>query len=467
VRYGEVHALLGENGAGKSTLLRILSGAVTPDAGTIDIDGTTQRLTTPRQARDAGIAIIHQELALVPGLSVAANIFLGREPTRFGLIDQARMRHKSAALLAELGATISPGALIASLSIAQRQVVEIAHAVSLNARILLMDEPTSALSEQEADRLFALIRVLVQRGVALVYISHRLDEIFAIGDRVSVLRDGRRVTTRNMRSADRRELIRLMADRDVDELHSATGTVTGRVRLRVDGLSRGRSVQDVSFSVHAGEIVGVAGLMGAGRTELARAIFGLDQRDGGTVSVDGHAVTIRSPADAIDAGFAFVTEDRQHEGLVLDRSVMDNIALATLPRRATLGFVHVDDERTVADSAVTDLRIRTPSVRQMARHLSGGNQQKTVLAKWLATGARIFILDEPTRGIDVGSKQELYSLIRRLASDGVAVLLISSDLQEVLALSDRVLVMRQGRIAGEFARSAATADAVMSCAVGL
>jgi ribose transport system ATP-binding protein len=467
IRSGEVHVLLGENGAGKSTLLKILSGALLPDSGTIEIDGTPLRLTSPRQARDAGIAIIHQELALVPGLSVAANIFLGREPTRYRLIDRARMRRESGALLAELGASIDPDALIASLSIAQRQVVEIARALSLNARIVLMDEPTSALSEPEAARLFALIRVLVGRGVATVYISHRLDEIFAIGDTITVLRDGRQVSTQAVRGADRRQLVRLMADREVDERMPATGAATDRVRLRVAGLSSGATLQQIEFSVHEGEIVGIAGLMGAGRTELARAIFGLDPCDAGTVSVDGRAVTIRCPRDAIAAGIAFVTEDRQHEGLVLDRSVMDNIALATLPQRATLGFVHANDERAVAESAVAALRIRTPSVRQAARHLSGGNQQKTVLAKWLATGARVFILDEPTRGIDVGSKQELYALIRRLASDGVAIVLISSELPEVLALADRVLVMRQGRIAGEFARADATADCVMACAVGL
>ncbi|MCC7054481.1 MAG: sugar ABC transporter ATP-binding protein [Gemmatimonadaceae bacterium] len=466
VRCGEVHVLLGENGAGKSTLMKVLSGSVARDAGRIEVFGRDVDLASPRAARDAGIAIIHQELALVPQMTVAENVFLGRAPARFGVVDQPRMVREATALLAQLGATIDPNALVGSLSIAQQQLVEIARALSLRARILIMDEPTSALTERETERLFGTIEGLTATGTAIIYISHRLDEIFAIGDRITVLRDGRHVATRDVQAADRRELVRLMADRDVEELVPAGTHTPGRPLLRVEGLSRGEALSDVSFSVRAGEIVGFYGLLGAGRTEIARAVFGLEPFDRGTILVDGQPCEIRSPQDAIAAGIGFVTEDRQREGLVLERSVRDNVALPILSRLARLGVVHTRREQQAADTAVRDLRIRTPSTRQLAQHLSGGNQQKIVLAKWLATGARILFLDEPTRGIDVGSKQEIYQLIQDLARAGVAIVLMSSDLPEVLGLADRVLVMRAGRIAGQFTRSEATAERVMACAVG-
>ncbi len=466
VRAGEVHVLLGENGAGKSTLMNILSGAVLRDAGTIEIDGRPVPLLTPREARDAGIAIIHQELALVPGMTVAENICLGRAPTRFGLLNQPRMVRDATVYLSRLGADIDPNELVASLSLAQQQLVEIARALSLNARVLIMDEPTSALTERESKRLFATIAGLTARGTAIVYISHRLDEIFTIGHRVTVLRDGRHVATQDVQQADRRALVRLMADRDVDELMRPNTHTVGASRLRVEGLSHGSTLHDVSFSVRAGEIVGFAGLLGAGRTEIARAVFGLEQFESGTVYVDDVALEIRSPRDAIAAGIGFVTEDRKRDGLVLIRSVRDNVALPILKRLALLGIVHAAREQSAAEDAVRNLQIRTPSVTHLAQHLSGGNQQKTVLAKWLATGARILFLDEPTRGIDVGSKQEIYLLINELAAAGVAIVLLSSDLPEVLGLSDRVLVMREGRIAGEFARADASAERVMACAVG-
>lgn len=467
VRRGEVHVLLGENGAGKSTLMKILSGAEQRDAGTIEIDGRHTALSTPREARDAGIAIIHQELALVPGMTVAENIFLGRAPTRFGLLDQPRMVREAAVHLSRLGANIDPNELVGTLSIAQQQLVEIARALSLDARILIMDEPTSALTERESERLFATISGLTARGTAIVYISHRLDEIFAIGDTITVLRDGRHVATQQVREADRRKLVRLMADRDVDELVPASTHTAGAPVLRVEGLSHGRTLHDVSFTVGAGEIVGFAGLLGAGRTEIARAVFGLEPFDRGTIRVNDVVVEIRSPRDAIAAGIGFVTEDRKREGLVLSRSVRDNVALPILSRLARLGLVKRSAEQATAETAVRDLNIRTPSVRQLAQNLSGGNQQKIVLAKWLATGARILFLDEPTRGIDVGSKREIYLLINELAAAGVAIVLMSSDLPEVLGLSDRVLVMREGRIAGEFTRADVSAEVVMACAVGM
>ena len=464
---GDVHVLLGENGAGKSTLMKILSGALRADAGVIEIDGVPMSFTSPRVARDAGIAIIHQELALVPGMTVAENIWLGRAPTRFGMLDHGPMVRRSAALLEQLGATVDPNEVVGALGIAQQQLVEIARALSLDARILIMDEPTSALTERESARLFDTIRGLRARHVAIIYISHRLDEIFAIGNRITVLRDGRTVVTQAIDHADRRELVRLMANRDVDELVPESARTMGTPKLRVENLSHGSSLHGVSFSVRAGEIVGFAGLLGAGRTEIARAVFGLELVDSGRIFVDEREVTIRSPRDAIAAGIGFVTEDRKREGLVLSRSVRDNVALPILSRLARLGVVRTRHEQATAEDAVRDLRIRTPSVRQLAQHLSGGNQQKIVLAKWLATGARILFLDEPTRGIDVGSKQEIYALIQELAATGVAIVLMSSDLPEVLGLSDRVLVMREGRIAGEFTRADATAENVMACAVGV
>jgi ABC-type sugar transport system ATPase subunit len=466
VRRGEVHVLLGENGAGKSTLMKILSGGVQRDAGVIEIDGRATALASPRAARGAGIAIIHQELALVRGMTVAENIALGKAPARFGIVDQPRMVREATKVLATLGGEVDPNALVGTLSIAQQQLVEIARALSLDARILIMDEPTSALTSRETERLFATIAGLTARGTSIIYISHRLDEIFAIGDRITVLRDGRTVATREVRAADRRELVRLMADRDVDELVPTPTHTRGAPRLRVDGLTRGNVLRDVSFTVHAGEILGVAGLLGAGRTEIARAVFGLEPFDSGTIEVDGVAAAMRSPQDAIAAGIGFVTEDRAREGLVLDRSVCDNISLPILKRLSRLGVVRRAAEERTAVTSAQALQIRTPSVHHRARTLSGGNQQKVVLAKWLAAGVRILLLDEPTRGIDAGSKQEIYQLVQALAADGVAIVLLSSDLPEVLGLADRILVMREGCVVGEFARSEASAERVMACAVG-
>jgi ABC-type sugar transport system ATPase subunit len=463
---GEVHVLLGENGAGKSTLMKILSGSMRADSGSIELHGRAVSMTSPRIARDAGIAIIHQELALVPQLSVAENVYLGRAPTRFGMLDHGQMVRRAAALLAQLGAHIDPNVRVATLSIAQQQLVEIARALSLNAQVLIMDEPTSALTERETARLFDTIRSLTATGVAVIYISHRLDEIFAIGTRITVLRDGRHVQTHAAAQVARRVLIRQMADRDVDERAHTSNRRAGAERLRVAGVSRDTVLRDVSFSVHAGEVVGFAGLLGAGRTELARALFGLDPFDRGEIRIDGVPTIIRSPRDAIAAGIGFVTEDRKREGLVPGRSVRDNIALPILSTLASHGVVRQRAEQTTAERAVRELRIKTPSVLQLVQHLSGGNQQKTVLAKWLATGANILLLDEPTRGVDVGSKQEIYQLIAELADRGMAIVVMSSDLPEVLTLSDRVLVMRDGRVAGEFLRRDASAERVMACAVG-
>ena len=473
VRAGEVHVLLGENGAGKSTLMKILSGTQRRDAGTIRIHAREVVLGSPRDAQAEGIAIIHQELALVPELSAAENIFLGRLPSARGFVQRSRMEAEAQMVLQRIGADIDPRRPVGTLSLAQRQLVEIARALSLNARIVIMDEPTSALSERETARLFDIIRALTSRGTAVIYISHRLDEITAIGDRVTVLRDGRHVATQQVATADVRALVRLMTDRaTATTTATATATVTapararGAVRLRVEQLGVRDVVRDVTFDVHAGEIVGLAGLMGAGRTELARAIFGAEPCTG-RILIDGHDVRIDAPRDAITAGIGFVTEDRKREGLLLDRPVRENVVLPILKRLSRGGFVNRAKEHGTATAAVHELPIRTPSVEQHARHLSGGNQQKVVLAKWLATGARILLLDEPTRGVDAGAKQEIHALIAALASRGTAIVLISSELPEVLALSDRVLVMREGRIAGQFMGAAATAECVMACAVGM
>jgi ribose transport system ATP-binding protein len=467
VHAGEVHVLLGENGAGKSTLMKILSGAIPKDAGRVWINDVETQIAGPRQARELGVGIIYQELTLVPELTAAENIYLGREPRGFyAVVDRSRMISDATRILDELGADVPATVAVRALSLAQRQLVEIAKALSLQPRILVMDEPTSALTGKETKSLFATIRRLKTRGVAIIYISHRLDEIFEIGDRVTVLRDGRHVSTHALRNADRRELVRLMANRELDENISRGTAKRGKELLRVEGLTRRGAFRDVSFSVHAGEIVGIAGLLGAGRTELARAIFGADAADGGKIYVGGKEQDIRSPRDAIRLGIGFLTEDRKLQGLVLGRSVRDNIALPLVRRLSRMGVVRSRDERALAESYVGDLRIRTPSIDQLVLHLSGGNQQKVVLAKWLACKVDVLFLDEPTRGIDVGGKQEIYALINTLAAGGVGIVLISSELPEVVGISDRVLVMRGGRVAGEFERAEATQERVLACAMG-
>jgi ribose transport system ATP-binding protein len=464
---GEVHVLLGENGAGKSTLVKILAGAHRMDAGRIVVDGAEAAISGPRHARELGIGVIYQELALVPGLDAAENVFLGREPRRLrGVVDRGAMARRARRILDELGASFDVRTPVRRLTLAERQLVEIARALSLDARILVMDEPTSALTEREARTLFAVIRRLTARGVAVVYISHRLDEIFEIGDRVTVLRDGRRIATCDVRGADRRGLVRLMADREVEEGVPRTLVPRGDELLRVEGLGRRGAVHDVSFTLHAGEVVGVAGLLGSGRTELARAIFGADPPDAGRVLVRGRPVRIRSPRQAIRAGIGYVTEDRKAQGLVLNLSVRENLVLPVLPAVSRLGIVSSDDETGRAADLVRSLRIKTPSLEQAVLNLSGGNQQKVVLGKWLACRVDVLLLDEPTRGIDVGAKQEIYGLVDRLAAEGVGILLISSELPEIVGLSDRVLVMRGGGVAGEFARAEATQERILACAVG-
>ncbi len=467
VRQGEVHVLLGENGAGKSTLMKILSGAVTRDAGTIEIDGRVVSIESPRQAHDLGVRTIYQELTLVPHLSAAENVFLGREPRRApGIIDARRMREQTEGILASLGVRIDPGHAVRDLGIAQQQMVEVAKALDDRARIFIMDEPTSALTDAEINELFATIERLTARGAGVLYISHRLEEVSRIGQRVTVLRDGRRVATHEVRDVTIPQLIRLMANRDLAEHFPKRRTVRGEELLRVVGLRRRGVLHDVGLTVHRGEVVGVAGLLGAGRTELARAIIGADARDAGRIFIKGAEVPMRHPAHAIALGVGFLPEDRKTQGLVQTLSVVDNIALPSLGRWSRGGIVRTSRHTEIGRRLVQDLRIKTLGLQQTVLQLSGGNQQKVVLAKWLAAHADVLIMDEPTRGIDVAAKVEIYELMNQLTARGAAILMISSELPEILGMSDRILVMRLGRLVAEFTAAEATQERVLQAALG-
>jgi ribose transport system ATP-binding protein len=467
VREGEVHVLLGENGAGKSTLMKILSGAIPRDAGVIEIDGRPAAIDSPRAAHELGVRTIYQELTLVPGLSAAENIFLGREPRSVpGVIDRRRMREQTERMLASLGVRVDSGRPVRELGVAQQQMVEVAKALDEKARILIMDEPTSALTDAEIHELFATIERLTRKGTSVIYISHRLEEVQRIGHRVTVLRDGRRVATRDVSAMDIPQMIRLMADRELTEHFPKRRVPRGDELLRVTGLSRRGVLHGIDLTVHRGEVVGVAGLLGAGRTELARAIVGADPRDGGRIFVRGVEVAVGHPADAIRHGIGLVPEDRKTQGLVQGLSVSDNISLPSLARLSRAGIVRRDREADVARGLVRDLRIKTPRLDQMVATLSGGNQQKVVLAKWLAGRADIIIMDEPTRGIDVAAKVEIYELMNGLTARGAGILMISSELPEIFGMSDRILVMRLGRIAAEFDAGSATQERVLQAALG-
>ena len=464
---GEVHVLLGENGAGKSTLMKIISGAVRRDAGEIRLAGVPVEIAGPRHAQELGIAIIYQELNLIPHLTAGENIFLAREPALApGVIDQRRLMADAQKILDDLGVAIDARAVVNRLSVAQRQMVEVAKALSLDARVLIMDEPTSALTAQEIKELFATIARLKARGVALAYISHRMEELFAIGDRVTVLRDGRHVATKSIAETSMPELVRLMVGRDLKDQFPKQKALVGDEALRVEALCREGVLHDISFTLRRGEVLGVAGLMGSGRTELARAIFGADAIDGGRVFVRGQEKNISSPRAAIDLGLGFLTEDRKHQGLVLVLSVQENTCLPSVPRLSRFGVMQPAREDAATAQRIAELRIKTPGPHQRVVNLSGGNQQKVVLGKWLTTEAEILIFDEPTRGIDVGAKGEIYQLMNQLAARGAAILMISSELPEVLGMSDRILVMHAGRIAGEFAAADATQEKLLAAALG-
>jgi ribose transport system ATP-binding protein len=468
LRRGEVHVLAGENGAGKSTLMKILGGVFGRDRGQILIDGRPVEIASPRSSKALGVSVIYQEFNLIPHLSAAENIFLGKEPGRWpGLLDRHRMIQDAQQLLASLGVRFDPRTVVCDLGIAERQMVEIAKSLSDRARILVMDEPTSALTESEIERLFDTIRRLTALGTGVVYISHRMLELSRIGDRVTVLRDGRRVATRDLARVSVAELVRLMVDREVAEQFPARTRRRGAEVLRVEGLRCGTRLRDVSFVLHEGEILGVAGLLGAGRTELARAIMGADPASGGRLFVRGHQVRPRSPGDMVRRGVGFLPEDRKAQGLVLSESVQRNVGLPILKRLSRLGVVREAAERRLAQRWVDDLRIKTPGLTARVASLSGGTQQKVVLGKWLAAEANILIVDEPTRGIDVASKAEIYQLLDRLASRGAGILMISSELPEILGLSDRILVMHRGRIHRQLDGRHATQEQVLHAALGL
>ncbi|MFG2946480.1 sugar ABC transporter ATP-binding protein [Streptomyces adustus] len=464
LRRGEVHVLLGENGAGKSTLIKTLSGAHTPDAGRILVGGEEVRIHGAQDAERLGIATIYQEFNLVPDLTVAENIFLGRQPRRFGMIDRRAMETEAAALLERVGVQVSPRARVRELGIARLQMVEIAKALSLNARVLIMDEPTAVLTSEEVDKLFAIVRSLREDGVGVVFITHHLDEIATLGDRVTVIRDGRSVG-QVPASTPEEELVRLMVGRSIEQQYPRERGDTGTALLTVEGLTRDGVFHDIAFEVHAGEVVGIAGLVGAGRTEVARAVFGADPYDRGTVHVSGRALRRHDVNAALAAGIGLVPEDRKGQGLVLDASVEENLGLVTMRSATRAGLVDRRGQHESAARIAGQLGVRMAGLGQHVRTLSGGNQQKVVIGKWLLADTKVLILDEPTRGIDVGAKVEIYQLINELTAAGAAVLMISSDLPEVLGMSDRVLVMAQGRIAGELEAGEATQDAVMALAV--
>jgi rhamnose transport system ATP-binding protein len=464
---GEAHALVGENGAGKSTLVKILAGVYQPDAGALLVDGKPVTLHDPAVARAAGIAVIYQEPALFPDLTVAENIFIGRQPLTTGRrIDRRAMRAEAAAIFSRLGVQLDPAQIARGLSIADQQVVEIGKAISLAARVIVMDEPTAALSAAEVDRLFDVVRTLRASGAAVLFISHRLEEVFALCQRVTVMRDGRQVLTRELAGLVAGDLVRAMVGRELAERPAGEPGVAGQTLLAVERLTREGVFTDISFSVRAGEIVTLAGLVGSGRSEVARAVFGIDRYDAGSVTLRGHALRRGSPTEAMAAGVGFVPEDRRQQGLVMDMSVQQNVALASLHRLRHAGLIRAAAERSLASDWAVRLKIKYGRLTDPVSMLSGGNQQKVVLAKWLARKPTLLIVDEPTRGIDVATKAEVHNLLAQLARDGVGVLMISSELPEVLRVSDRILVMREGRLEAEYSRAEASEEEIMSAATG-
>lgn len=462
IRPGEVHALMGENGAGKSTLIKIMAGLHQADEGQILVNGAAARFASPKDAHAAGIATVHQELLLFPELTVAENIFLGQTPkTAIGAIDWTAMRRRARELLDSLDSgDLDIDQKVAHLSVGNRQRIEIARALAQDARVLIMDEPTAALAEADVQRLMAIVRSLCQRGVAIVYVSHRMPEIFALADRVTVLRDGQHVATKPVSEVDEGQLVSMMVGRSIDRLYPAKQGLNGDVVLELRNVSHRNVVRGISLELRSGEILGLAGLVGSGRTETALTIFGVTPATGGEILIDGKPAVIGSPEAARDLGIAYVPEDRGHQGLIRMQTISDNIALANLKRLMRGLFVDAARVTAEAKQAIARFGIRARGPDQPVRQLSGGNQQKVVLGKWLATNPRILIMDEPTRGIDVGAKAEIHLLMRKLAGEGMAILMISSELPEVLGMSDRVLVMNAGRIVAEFDRPEATAEAV-------
>lgn len=472
VRKGEVHALIGENGAGKSTLMKILAGVYHPDSGTIEIEGRPVKIDSPKQALALGIGVIHQELNLAPNITAAENISMGNEPRLFpGWVDFNKMNQKAEGVLRQLGATFPPSVPVGRLSTGQQQLVEIAKALSEDARILVMDEPTASLSDHEAVRLFELVRALRSRGITIIYISHRMAEVYDLSDRITVLRDGQYVDTLERGAFNDEAIIQRMVGRSLGDLYArreseAKPTTSGEVVLEVRNLSN-EYVQPTNLYVRRGEIVGVAGLVGAGRTTLARLLFGAQRHLKGEILIDGKPVNIQQPIDAIRAGIGLVPESRKEQGLFLQLTVQENIVMNSLPNLAAGGFIDFTRAKQFAEREATRLRIRQSALPQPVKGLSGGNQQKVVLAKWLILNPKLLVLDEPTRGVDVGAKAEIYAIMHQLAGEGMGILMISSDLPEVLGMSDRILVMHEGRIMAELPGYTTTQEEIMLHAAGL
>ena len=467
VRSGTVHSLMGENGAGKSTLMKCLIGMYTPDEGTVELAGDIVRFKDTKDGLEHGISMIHQELSPVPEMMVAENIWLGREPRgRLGLLSPAAMFRKTRELFDEWKIDIDPRARMKDLTVSKQQMVEIAKAISYDAKIIIMDEPTSAIPEREVAHLHGMIKRLTDFGVAIIYITHKMDEVFKISDDITVFRDGKHVGSYPAKELDRDKLIKLMVGRELTDLFPKEEAEIGEVVLSVQGLNRGAVVKDVSFELHRGEILGLAGLMGAGRTEVLETIFGIEKADSGEVVLNGKALRIKQPSDAIRAGMALLTEDRKLNGIMGVLSVRDNITAAALPRYSPRGVLHVGEMRKDSEDQREKLRIKTPSLSQLIKNLSGGNQQKALISRWLLTVPDVLMIDEPTRGIDVGAKSEIHRLMSMLAQEGKAIIMVSSELPEVLGMSDRILVMHEGRISGELSREEANQESVMHLATG-
>lgn len=465
---GEIHALMGENGAGKSTLMKILTGVYKADAGVIKVKGREMAFADPTEAERYGVAIIHQELNIIPKLTVAENMFLGRQLTygKTGILREKEMARLTREYLGRLTVDLDPSAPAETLSIGQQQMIEIGKALSKKAEVIIMDEPTAALTDREIEALFRIMDQLRREGVGIVYISHRMEEIFAICDRISVLRDGAFLGTETTAETTVEHIVRLMVGREIGERYPSRKSVIGKERLRVEGLGDGRNLKDIHFSVKAGEIVGVAGLMGAGRTEIMRLLFGADRKKSGDIYIDGQKVDIKNPASAIKAGIAFVTEDRKHQGLLLDMSVRENLSISNYDQIAPFGIISNGKEQALSQQMIKRFLIKARDSEQTVKSLSGGNQQKIAIGKWLGKLPRIFILDEPTRGVDVGAKKEIYSMMNELSEQGVAIIMVSSDLPEVLGVSDRVVVVHEGRIAAELSKEQINQESIMYAATG-
>ncbi|WP_027109065.1 sugar ABC transporter ATP-binding protein [Lacticigenium naphthae] len=467
IESGEVHALMGENGAGKSTLMNILTGLHKYDSGTILINGEEKTYANPKEAEENGISFIHQEMITWPDLTVLENLFMGRErKTNWGWIKTKEMRETARELFKDLGVTIDLDREMRTLSVGQQQLVEIAKSLMSNAEVIIMDEPTAALTDREIKVLFETIKKLTAKNVAIIYISHRMEEIFTISDRVTVMRDGVSVDTQPTAQTDTDEVVRKMVGRDLEDYYPSIDTEKGNILFEVKDLSDGKVYENIAFHVRQGEILGISGLMGAGRTEIMRGIFGIDKLASGQLFLEGEEITVKSPADAIRQGIGFLTEDRKAEGLILDDSLRENISLPSIGEFSKKGWINTKEEREFADLLIKRLTVKTVSGEVPVKTLSGGNQQKVVLAKWIGAGSRVLILDEPTRGVDVGAKREIYMLMKELAERNVGIIMVSSDLPEIIGISDRVVVIHEGKIAGEVEKENLSEEKIMTLATG-